>query len=117
MNLEEQVKQHKELSRQIADLEAKRKILGVDILQQMTSKVLDISNFIVRHHNRLSISVSMEEARKYEAVKMEEVIDKAKLKALYNEGQPIVGITEINFVQITEKKPVTAESESIAELQ
>lgn len=103
MDLEEQIKLHKEISRQIASLEEKRKALGVSILQQMPGKVLNIGNFVVRHYNRLSISVSVEEARKYEAVKLEEVVDKAKLKALYNEGQPIEGISEINFIQISEK--------------
>lgn len=102
--LEEQIRQHKEISKQIEALEEKKKVLGAQILQQMKEKTLKLGGFVVRHCSRLSISLSIEEARGYDAVKMEETLDKVKLKALYNAGHPINGIQEIHYIQISEQK-------------
>lgn len=102
MNLEEQIKLHKEISKQIEELEEKKKNLGMQILQQMKEKTLKIPGFLVRHCRRLSFNLSVEEARVYGAVKMEETVDKVKLKALYHEGHSINGIQEVNYIQISE---------------
>lgn len=102
MNLEEQIRLHKQLSKQIDELEEKKKTLGAQILQQMTQKVLKVPGFIVKRCSRLSYSISVDEARQYDAVKIEETVDKMKLKTLYHQGQPIQGIQEINYIQISE---------------
>lgn len=102
ISLEEQIRLHKELSKQIDELEEKKKILGAQILQQMTEKTLKVPGFVVRHCSRLSIGLTVEEARLYDAVKLEETVDKFKLKALYLQGHPIKGIHEVNYIQVTQ---------------
>lgn len=104
MNLEEQVKFHKEISKKIDELEEEKKRLGAQILQQMTAKTLKIPGFVVRHCSRLAISLTFDEAREYGAVKLEEMVDKAKLKALYQEGHPVKGVQEVNYIQVSEQK-------------
>jgi hypothetical protein len=103
MNLEEQIKLHQELSKKIAELEEKKQILGISILQQMQSKVLQVPGFLVRQYSRLCIKTSIEEARSLQATKVDEVIDKDKIKMLYNNGEPINGISEVRYIQISEK--------------
>lgn len=101
MNLHEQVKLHKELSKKIEELEEQKKALSLAIMQQMQDKVLLLDNFIVRRYNRLSIKTSIEEARAFNAVKLEETVDKDKIKALYNNGHPISGVSEIQYIQVS----------------
>lgn len=59
-----------------------------------------IGRFFVRYCNRLSIKLPLEAARALDAVKMEETVDKDKIKLLYKAGQQIEGVSEIEFVQI-----------------
>ena len=103
MNLEDQIKLHKALSKKIEELEEEKRILGLAIMQQMQSKTLRIPGFVVRCCNRLSIKLSIEEARSLNAVKLEELVDKEKIKSIYNSGQSITGVSEIHYIQITEQ--------------
>jgi hypothetical protein len=103
MDLEDQIKLHKALSKKIGEMEEEKKALGLAIMQQMQSKTLRIPGFIVRCCNRLSIKLSLEEARSLNAVKLEEVVDKDKIKDLYHSGQSINGVSEIYYVQVTEQ--------------
>jgi hypothetical protein len=103
MDLEEQIKLHKALSKKIEEMEEQKKALGLAIMQQMQSKTLQIPGFVVRCFNRLSIKLSIEEARSLNAIKLEEIVDKDKIKTLYNSGQLIKGVSEIQYIQITEK--------------
>lgn len=102
MNLEEQIKLHKQLSKQIDELEEKKRALGLAIMQQMQNKTLRIPGFLVRKFSRLSIKTSLEDARILNAIKIEEMVDKDKIKTLYNNGRPIGGISEIHYIQISE---------------
>lgn len=102
MNLEEQIKLHKQISKQIEELEEKKRMLGLAIMQQMQNKILHIPGFIVRKFSRLLIKTSITEARSLNAIKMEEVVDKDKIKSLYNSGHPINGISETIYIQISE---------------
>lgn len=104
MNLESQIIQHKELSKKIEELEEQRKALGLTILRQMTGNSLQLGNFVIRRCNRLSIKLSVENARMLNAVKMEEIIDKDKIKALHHQGRTIEGVSEIQYIQITTVK-------------
>lgn len=104
MKLCDQVKHHKELSKKIEALEAERKALGLLILEQMPDKTLEVPGFIVRCNRKLTYKVSIEEARIHDAVKIEEVIDTDKIKALYNSGQHINGVKEFKFISVTEIK-------------
>jgi hypothetical protein len=101
MNLQDQVRLHKELSKKIEELELQKKALGVAILQQMIAKTLSFPGLVVRRCNRLSIKLTVEEARSLNAVKWEEIVDKDKIKALYNNGHSIEGVSEIEYIQIS----------------
>ena len=82
MTLEHQIRLHKELSKKIEEMEEQKRQLGAAIMQQMQSKTLQIPGFIVRHCSRLSIKLTLEEARSFNAVKLEETVDKDTIKAL-----------------------------------
>jgi len=71
--------------------------------QQMQSRTLQVPGFLVRCCGRLSLKLSIEEARSLDAVKLEEAVDKDKVKALYNNGQFIAGVSKIHYIQISEK--------------
>lgn len=102
MNLQEQIKAHKELSLKIEQLEQEKKALGMAIMRQMQDKSLRVSNFIVRRFMRLSFKVSIEDARALKATKMEEIVDKDKLKALYSQNPSLKGVSEVHYIQISE---------------
>lgn len=104
MDLNDQIKLHKELSKKIEEMENQRKALGLAIMQQMQSKILRLDGFIVRRCSRLSIKISIEQARSLNAIKLEESIDKDKIKTLYNNGQSIQGVNEIEYIQISSIK-------------
>lgn len=101
-NLQDQVKLHKELSKKIEELESQKKKLADTIMQQMITKTVSFPGFIVRRCNRISIKLTVEEARSLNAVKWEESVDKDKIKVLYNNGQSILGVSEIHYIQISE---------------
>lgn len=101
MDLQEQVKKHKEISLKIEELEEQKKKLGQDIMQQMTAATLQLPGYHVRRFNRLSIKLSLDDARLLNAVKWEETVDKDKIKALHKTGQPIDGVSEIQYIQVS----------------
>ncbi|MBA3957570.1 MAG: hypothetical protein H0X51_04135 [Parachlamydiaceae bacterium] len=103
MTLEEQVKLYKELAKKIEAMEEQKRALGQSIMQQMQNKILKVPGFLVRFCSRLSIKLPLEEARLINAVKLEEVVDKDKIKALYNNGQTINGVSEIRYIQVVEQ--------------
>lgn len=102
MNLEEPVRRHKEISKLIDELEAEKKALGKVILSAMSEKKMNLGSYVVKRCSRLSISATIEEARVYSATKMEEVVDKDRLKELYGLGESVPGIKEVVYIQITE---------------
>lgn len=70
-------------------------------MNQMITPVLQVPGYRVKRYHRLSIAVTVDNARILNAVKFEEVVDKDKIKALYNKGQPIEGVTEVNYIQVS----------------
>ena len=104
MSLEETLLLYRKLVSQIAELEQKKQELRRDILAQMPSKTLSTAGHTVRCYDRLSIKTPIEEARRLQATKMEEVLDKDKLKALYQMGEPISGISLIQFLHVSVDK-------------
>lgn len=74
---------------------------------QMKEKILKIGLFTVRRCSRLSIKLTLDEARALNAVKMEEMIDKEKIKSLCQNGQKIHGVTDIEYIQITKMKLIS----------
>lgn len=101
MSLEEQVRLHKEISLKIEELEAQKKALGENILSAMNDKSIKIGSYVVKRCSRLSISSTLDQARLFQATKLDEVVDKDKLKQLYNSGTDIPGIKKIEYIQIT----------------
>jgi len=110
MNLEEQVKRHKEISLKIEELEAERKALGQVILQTMTDKQMEVGNYLVRRYSRISIATTLEDARSLEATRMEETVDKDLIKALHKGGQVIAGVKEFSYIVVTIPKENTHDS-------
>lgn len=100
--LEEQIKLHKTISKRIAQLEEERKQLGLIIMKQMAANILQIPGFCVKRYKRLSIKLSIEDARSLNAVKLEEIVDKDKIKMLISNGTTISGVSETQYIQITE---------------
>ena len=97
MNLEEQVRTYKELGRKIEELEKQKKTLGTSIMQHMVDKTLPVKDYLVRRYSRISVKLSLEEARLLNATKMEESVDKDKIKTLYQQGEQIQGVSETSI--------------------
>jgi hypothetical protein len=101
MNLEEQIRQHKEISLKIEQLEEQKRSLGQSIMQAMQGKSLQLGPYLVRRFCRLSISTTIDQARSFNAVKLEEIVDKEKIKTLYRNGSAFPGVKEIEYIQIS----------------
>lgn len=101
MSLEEQIRLHKEISKKIEELEEQKRTLSQSIMQAMTGKTLQLGDYLVKRFSRLSISMTPDQARTFNAVKFEEVVDKEKIKMLYRSGNPIAGVKEIEYIQIS----------------
>ncbi len=103
-SLEEQIQAYRELVRQIADLEEKKRELNLAILQKMPEKKMVIAGCIVRRYERLSFRTPIEKARELGATKTEEVLDKEMLKKLYESGQPVPGVSPYAYIQVFVRK-------------
>jgi hypothetical protein len=99
--MEELIRNYYEMMRQIGELEEKKRELGALILQQMQTKSMRVADYIVRKYSRLSIKLTIEEARAFDAIKMEETVDKDKIKALYHLGQPVKGVSEVEYLRVS----------------
>ncbi len=106
MELEEKIARYKDLGHQIAELEMQKKALVAEILQSIPkeSKSIQVAGNNVKRVRRLSIRTSLEAAKLFEAVKMQEVVDKDKLKKLYEQGQNIPDVTEFEYIQVSTLK-------------
>jgi len=103
MTLEEKIKAYKELRRKIEELEEKKKVLVAEILDLIPkeSKILHVAEYLVKRITRLSIRISLENAKLFGAVKMEEIIDKEKIKKLFALGHSLPDVSEIEFIQVS----------------
>lgn len=101
MTLEEQIKAYNEIGKQIDELEQQKKAFATAIMQQMEGKTIRVADYLVRRYSRLSIKLSIEEARTLDAIKIEETVDKNKIKALYQSGKPVQGVFETEYIQIS----------------
>jgi len=109
ISIEEKVKIYKELARQIEELETYKKAIVAEILQLLPKdrKNVRIAEYNVRRMTRLSIRTSLEEAKRFEAVKLEEVIDKEKIKSLFALGHSVPGVSEFQFIQVSKYTQTT----------
>ena len=101
MTLEEQIRAYAEIGKQINELDQQKKALGNAIMQQMEGKTVRVADYLVRRYSRLSIKLSIEEARVFDAVKIEETVDKEKIKALYQLGHPVQGVSETEYISVS----------------
>lgn len=104
MNLEELVKAHREVGNKIEELESQKKALSMEIMNQLQGKSMQVSGYMVRRCMRLSIKLSLEEARALNAIKMEETVDREKIKLLYQNGQSVPDVSEIHYIHISALK-------------
>jgi hypothetical protein len=102
MDLEKKIAAYKDLGKRIEELERQKKVLVAEILQfiPMETKSIHIAGNCVKRVRRLSIRTSIENAKLFHAVKMQEVVDKEKIKRLYEQGQQIPDVTEFEFIQV-----------------
>jgi hypothetical protein len=100
--LEEKVRAYKELGKKIEELEAQKKAIVDQILHILPkeTKNVQIAEYQVKRISRLSIKTSLENAKLLGAVKTQEVIDRAKIKDLYEQGLSVPDVTEIQFIQV-----------------
>lgn len=108
MSLEEKIIAYKMLCLQIEDLEEQRKALGKEILSEMPQKKIEIAGYKALRYIRLAIQMPLEQARLLGVTKMEELIDKDKIKKLHSMGQKIEGVREIAYLVVSAsslKKP------------
>lgn len=105
MELEEQVRRYKEIMRQVEELEKERKAISASIMERMKGgKLLLVADYVVRKIQKFTYAVSIEEARKLNATKMEERIDKDKLKSLYAAGSEVKGLSHFHYLQVSISK-------------
>lgn len=105
MDLEEKVRLYKEISQQITELEEQKKNLSQSILQEMQGKSLQIGSYQVKRTSRLSITTTLDQARTYNATKLEEIVDKEKIKLFHTSGNSIPGVKTIEYILVTAKCP------------
>ena len=104
MSLEEKIKEYDEIKKKLSELEDRRVELSAEIMQEMQSKTLHVSHYVVRKYSRLSIKLSLESARALDAIKTQETIDRDKIKVLYENGQKVEGVTENHYIRIFRQK-------------
>ncbi len=106
MTLEDKVRAYKELRRKIEELEEQKKPLIEEILQLMPAdaKTLQVAGYQVKRMVRISIRTSLETAKLFDSTKMEEVVDKERLKLLFEQGHPIPDVTQTQFINVTKIK-------------
>lgn len=112
--LEEKVAEYLELKKAIEELEARKKTLASEILECMPkeSRRVDLKESWVRKASIFSIKTSLMHARKLGAVKIEEVLDKERLKQLYRLGENPPGVSEIHYVQVYSNSKIQEHEQS-----
>ncbi len=103
MTLEEKIAAYKDLGKKIEELERMKKNLVSEILEFIPkeTKAIRVGEYSVRRVRRLSIRTSIESAKLFNAVKVQEVVDKEKIKRLVGQGQQIPDVTEFEFIQVS----------------
>jgi len=103
MEIEEKIAKYKELGKQISELEEQKKILVSEILRCIPkeTKSIQVAGHSVKRICRLSIRTSLETAKLFKAVKIQEIVDKEKIKRLYEEGQNIPDVSEFEYIQVS----------------
>ncbi|MBX7067601.1 MAG: hypothetical protein K1X28_10265 [Parachlamydiales bacterium] len=104
MSLEEKIIAYKQLMREIEALEERKKLLSQEIISEMPDKKVEIADYRAYRYTRLSIKIPLEEARLLGATRMEEHVDKEKIKELHESGRQIEGVKEFSYLLVTSKQ-------------
>ncbi|MEN9343400.1 MAG: hypothetical protein RLZZ453_187 [Chlamydiota bacterium] len=99
MSLEENIIKYKQLQEAIKKLEEEKQNVYKEILQAFPPDEKEIfsENYQVKKHLRVTIRTTLEEARSFQATKIEEVIDKQKIKEYIRQGIAIPNVTETGY--------------------
>ena len=103
MDLAEKIALYKQLIRQIETLEEEKRKISQEIIAEMTDKRFDTAEFRAIRYQRLSIRPSLELARQLNATKMEEQVDKEKIKQIFHSGVAIEGVEMRSYLTVTRK--------------
>lgn len=105
--LEKKLGRYRYLSDQIRLLEQEKKELSQELLQNYPAPTAKFHTpqFSVSRHSRISITTTVEHARDFHATKIEEIVDKEKLKSLHLQGLLIPGITVSEYLLVKAKTP------------
>ena len=101
--LENKLQQHRTITEQIKMLEQQKKALSQEILASWptATKKVSTAHYSVSRQKNFSIKTSLDDARLFDAVKIEEVIDRARLREIYKSGTPVPGISATEYVLVT----------------
>ena len=113
MTLEDKISAYKELRRKIDEMEEQKKLLITEILQLMPThtKTVCIDDYRVSRYVRYSVRTSLETAKLFDATKIEEGVDKKRLKQLFLLGHPIPDVSQSEFITVTKiKEPALSET-------
>lgn len=110
MELSEKVATYKKLIRQIEALEKEKQQITQEIIAEMPDRKFETPEFKAIRYQRLSIRPPLEIARQLSATKMEEQVDKEKIKEIFYSGVPIEGVEERSYLLVSAKKQVDPEN-------
>lgn len=101
-SLEALLRAYKEISEQIRQLERQKAEMSRALLNSFPTELKKYSTpqFRVFRQKRLNIKTTLEEARLYNAVKLQEVVDKDRLRSLCLLGEEIPGISYSEYVLV-----------------
>ncbi|HEY2810066.1 MAG TPA: hypothetical protein VGJ00_01560 [Rhabdochlamydiaceae bacterium] len=109
MGLAEKIATYKQLIRQIEQLEEEKRKISQEIIAEMPDKRFETAEFRAICYQRLSIRPSLDLARHLNATKMEEQIDKEKIKQIFHSGVPIEGVEMRSYLLVSAKNQTEAE--------
>lgn len=101
--IEEKVAAYKEVVTQIKELEEKKQSLAAEILESFPvgEKCVRLKDCQVKRYMRLSISTPLSIAKTLGVVKLQEVLDRQKIKELYSTGQEIPNVVETHYISLS----------------
>lgn len=73
----------------------------------MPSKKMAFRGHIARVHTRLIIGIPIDLARRLDATKMIEQVDKDKITEIHKSGALLEGVREISYLVVTPEKPLS----------
>ena len=109
MSLEEKIARYVELRQQIEEMENQKKALVAEVLELIPKETptASIPGYRIKRASMLSIKTSLNSARQLGAVKMKEIVDKEKIKKLYQEGLNPPDVSELHFIQVYKDTPAS----------